>query len=278
MPLIRLNTDHDPRATPIVKGVSMRKRQQQDKNHLNKLAQVTRSGLMGGMAAGIAHEVNQPLTAVATYAQVSLNIIKAKNPDLGKLAEIIAKTQQQALIAGQIIHRMKSFANAHVKHCSMTDINALIYSSVDLCRTELKQNNIKLIFELKDNLPAVYVDKLQIEQAIINLIQNSIDVLKSLPDTKQRLVFIHSVLERENIIQIRVKDNGPGLDKEQQQKIFMPFYTTRTDGMGMGLSISRSLIEAHEGTLRFMSEAGKGATFYFTLPVGKEAMVQAACS
>jgi len=258
--------------TYIVRDVSLRKYQeQQDKEHLDELAHVTRLGLMGEMASGIAHEVNQPLSAIASYAQVSLNLINAEDPDLVKLAETLDKTQQQALRAGRIIHRMREFVKSHAKHRSTADINALIRNAVDLCLSELKQSNIRLTFDLENNLPRVFVDQIQIEQVILNLIRNSVDVLKDLPATQQRQIRIRSELTLNNKIQVMVKDNGPGLDEEQQKKILMPFYTTKAEGMGMGLSISHSLIEAHEGTLYFNSKPRKGSTFYFALPIRKKA-------
>jgi PAS domain S-box-containing protein len=257
--------------TYIVRDVSIRKhREQQDKEHLNELAHVTRLGLMGEMASGIAHEVNQPLSAIASYTQVSLNLINAEDPDLVKLTETLHKTQQQALRAGRIIHRMREFIKSHSKHRSTADINALIRNAVDLCMAELKQNDIRLTFDLENNLPRIFVDQIQIEQVILNLIRNSADALKDLPATQQHHILIRSELTLNNKIQVMVKDNGPGLDEEQQKKIVMPFYTTKAEGMGMGLSISRSLIEAHEGTLYFNSKPRKGSTFYFTLPIRKK--------
>jgi len=254
--------------THIVRDVSLRKRQeQQDKEHLDELAHVTRLGLMGEMASGIAHEVNQPLSAISSYTQVSLNLINTETPDLVKLTEILYKTQQQALRAGRIIHRMREFLKSHVKHRSTAEINNLIHEAVSLCIADFKQHGIKLIFELENNLPPIYVDHVQIEQVLINLIRNSIDALKTLPAKQQRHLAIHSRLTPNNSIQVRVKDNGPGLDIDQQQKILTPFYTTKANGMGMGLSISRSLIEAHDGSLHFNSQSGKGTTFYFILPI-----------
>lgn len=257
--------------TCIVRDVSLRKhREMQDKEHLDELAHVTRLGLMGEMASGIAHEINQPLAAISTYTQVSLSLISSENLDLAKLAEILYKTQQQALRAGQIIHRMREFIKSHAPHRSIIDINTLIHNAASLCVADLKQNNIKLIFELENNLPFIYVDQVQLEQVIINLIRNSIDALKNTPEAPEHQITIHSELTADNGIQVRVKDNGTGINENQQQKILTPFYTTKPDGMGMGLSISRSLIEAHEGTFYFNSEPGKGTTFYFTLPMQKQ--------
>jgi len=265
--LAKYSIDHENYFTYIVRDVSLRKRrEQQDKEHLDQLAHVTRLGLMGEMASGIAHEVNQPLCAISSYTQVSLNLINSENPDLVKLNEILRKNKQQALRAGQIIHRMREFVKPQSKHRSTADINTLIHDAVDLCNVKLKHNDIKLTYNLENNLPPVFVDHIQIEQVIINLIRNSIDALQSLPAKQHRHLSIRSRLNLNKDIQVGVKDNGPGLDEEQQQKIFTPFYTTKADGMGMGLSISRSLIEAHEGTLHFNSQPGKGSSFYFTLP------------
>jgi PAS domain S-box-containing protein len=247
--------------------ISKRKHQElQDKEHLSQLAHVTRLGLMGEMASGIAHEVNQPLTAIATYTQASLNLMKAEYPNLDKLAEIVYKTQQQALRAGQIIRRMREFVKSNTKQVAAADLNELIQDAVSLCLPELKLSNIALSLELQDSLPFVNVDTLQIEQVIINLIRNSADAFDGCPDNQPREISIHSLLTLNEGIEVRIKDNGPGITKDQQQKILMPFYTTKIEGMGMGLSICSSIIEAHEGYLHFNSEVGKGSTFYFNLP------------
>jgi PAS domain S-box-containing protein len=241
--------------------------EQQDKQKLKELAHVTRLGLMGQMASGIAHEVNQPLCAIATYTQVSINLIKTENPNLVKLTEVLFKTQEQALRAGQIIHRMKEFGKSQTQKHVTTDINALIYNATGFCIAELKHNHIKPVFDLSNDLLPVFVDHIQIEQVIINLIKNSIDALQDLPPNIQRQLTIHSFLASNNAIQVSVKDNGLGIDENEKQKILTPFHTTKKDGTGMGLSISRSLIEAYGGTLYFNSELGKGSTFYFTLPI-----------
>jgi PAS domain S-box-containing protein len=248
--------------------ITQRKYQeQQDKDHLDQLAHVTRLGLMGEMASGIAHEVNQPLAAIATYAQVNLNLIKKNKPDLVKLADVSNKIQEQALRAGQIIHRMKSLCLAKGEKRSPYDINRLIHACAELCANSLKQNCITLSLELEGNLPFIQIDYIQVEQVIINLIRNAIDAILIVPEESQRHITIQSRLNPSNEIQVRIKDNGLGIRKEQQQKIFTPFYTTKLNGMGMGLSICRSLIEVHHGKLYFNSQLGKGSSFYFTLPI-----------
>ena len=257
--------------TGIVRDVSSRKLQEQkEKEHLEELARVTRLCLMGELGSGIAHEVNQPLTAIANYTQACLRFIRAENPDLDQLGEILFKIHQQALKAGQIIHHMKDFVNSREMYRSVAAINALIHNAVSLCIADFKQNSIRLELDLAENLPDVTIDSVQIEQVILNLIRNSIDALKDLPQKTQRQVLIQTHLNNHDDIEIRVTDNGSGIDEAQQEKILTPFYTTKSAGMGMGLSISRSIIEAHEGVLYFNSKPEEGATFYVTLPVKRK--------
>jgi C4-dicarboxylate-specific signal transduction histidine kinase len=248
--------------------VSSRKlKEQEDKAHLDELAHVTRLGLMGEMASGIAHEVNQPLTAIAGYTQACLNFMQAEKPDLLQLREILQKTYQQALRAGQIIHRMREFVTFKTIHRSTVEINDLINVCISLCAADLKDSNLAHKFDLAKNLPAVYADSVQIEQVLLNLIRNSLDALKNLPKKTQRLLSIQTSRDDRHCIVIRIKDNGPGIEIAEQEKILTPFYTTKKSGMGMGLSISQSIVKAHGGVLSFNSKPGKGTTFYFTLPI-----------
>jgi len=255
----------------IVRDVSSRRlKELEDKAHLDELAHVTRLGLMGEMASGIAHEVNQPLTAIASYTQACLNFMQAEQPDLLQLREVLQKTYQQALKAGQIIHRMREFVTSKTTHRSSVVINDLINVCLSLCAADLKHNNIVQKINLAKNIPVVYVDSVQIEQVLLNLIKNSLDALKNLPENKQQLLSIQTSQDDHHRIVVRIKDNGPGIEKTEQEKILTPFFTTKKSGMGMGLSISQSLVKANGGELFFNSEPGKGTTFYFTLPVQEQ--------
>lgn len=257
--------------TKIVRDVTERKRQaQRDQEHVDELAHVTRLGLMGEMASGIAHEVNQPLTAITSYAKACLNLVENDAVNQAQLNNILQKTYQQALKAGQIIHRMRDFVKSKKIHRSTVDANQLIYDTLGLCTAYLKQNNLAPQLQLADGLPQLFIDHIQIEQVILNLIRNSVDALNHLPHPAERNLSIQTLLTGHNEIEVRIKDNGPGINPEEQKNILTPFYTTKPEGMGMGLSICRTIIESHGGVLRFNSQPGKGTTFYFTLPVGKE--------
>ncbi|WP_262967327.1 PAS domain-containing sensor histidine kinase [Methylobacter psychrophilus] len=257
--------------TGIFRDVSLRKHQeQQEKEHLEELAHVTRVGLMGEMGSGIAHEVNQPLTAITNYTQACLRFIDAENPDLVQLGDILFKIHQQALKAGQIIHRMKNFVSPR-KICRISiDINTLVEDAVGLSANAFKQSKIKLELDLEKNLPEVTIDDIQIEQVLLNLLRNSIDALKDMPPTTSRKIRIQTSLKNINEIEVKVHDNGSGIDDAQKDKILNPFFTTKSTGMGMGLSISRSIIDAHGGILNFKSKSEKGTLFYFTLPIKRK--------
>ena len=247
--------------------ISKRKfQEQQDKEHLNQLAHITRLGLMGEMATGIAHEVNQPLTATVNYA-TALNLLASLDePDLEKITKIASLVSEQALRAGKIIHRMKSFCQNQNTSSTSTDINTLINDCILLCNSDLKKHNITLNLELAEALPMLFVDVIKIEQVLINLIRNSTEALTG-NDNPIKTVTLSSLMLDENQLQIQVRDNGSAVEQAIQEKLFIPFFTTKIEGMGMGLSICRSLIAAHKGTLTFDSLSGLGTCFYITLPI-----------
>ncbi len=243
-------------------------REQLDQSHLDQLAHITRLGLMGEMATGIAHEVNQPLTATVNYASALKVLAAADKPDLEKIAKVAGLVAEQALRAGKIIHRMKTFCQNHNTSSTSTDINALIKDSVLLCSSDLKKHNVTLHLELAESLPLLFVDSIKIEQVLINLIRNSTEALSAM-DNQPKTITVTSLMLDENQLQIQVRDNGSGIELALQEQLFMPFFTTKTEGMGMGLSICRSLIAAHHGTLTFDSQPGLGTCFYITLPIQK---------
>lgn len=257
--------------TGILRDVSERKRKEIiDKEHLAELAHVTRLGLMGEMASGIAHEVNQPLTAIAAYTQTCLKLLKSGSIDSIDLNSLLKKINKQSLLAGRIIHQVRTMVSSKEVQKTLIDINVLIHEVVDLCKSESEQAAIVIKCNLATSLPVLFVDVIQIEQVLLNLIRNGFEALSPVPKDEQRQIEIQTYLNDEHNIEVRIKDFGPGLNVTEQANIFKPFYTTKKTGMGMGLSISRSIIEAHHGTLRFNSKKGFGTTFYFILPINNK--------
>ncbi|MDD5578547.1 MAG: PAS domain S-box protein [Methylobacter sp.] len=264
--------DEERYFTGVIRDVSSRKLQAKlDKDHLEALAHVTRLGLMGEMASGIAHEVNQPLAAISSYTQACVNLISAGTLDLRQLTKILEKTHNEAIRAGQIIHRMREFVKSRKIYRSKVYVNALVKDAVSLCSSDFKQSNIKVQYELAKKLPLINVDKVQIEQVILNLLRNSIEAFKDLPPSLERKLTIRTYLNDNDYVEVAVKDNGKGIAESERSKVLTPFFTTKTSGMGMGLSISRSIVEAHQGVLYFNTRQKKGSTFYFTLPPAQNA-------
>ena len=234
--------------------------------HLAEVAHMARVHLVGELGSSIAHEVNQPLTAIANYTQACLCLLETESPDLVKLSDVLLKTHQQALKAGQIIKGIKALVSSQQKVRSYAAVNTLIQNVVSLCRNDLNSHQIALGLDLSDNLPDILLDEIQIEQVLLNLLRNSIDALQEILG-KPRQLRIQTRINNNQEIQVSVHDNGSGIKEAKKHKILAPFFTTKATGMGIGLSISRSIIKAHQGDLNFSSQADEGTCFYFLLPV-----------
>ncbi len=216
---------------------------------------------------GIVHEINQPLTAIVNYTYALLRFIDAKKPNFEQIRETLYKINKQTLKARQIVQHMKDFVRQPKLYRVDKNINALVEDTLSLCINDFRQGDIKVKIELAKNMPDVVIDDVQIEQVLLNLLRNSIEALQDVKQKTQRHLSVQSHLINVNHMEIRIKDNGIGINEAQKKKILSPFYSTKRDGMGIGLSISRLIIEAHDGVFHFNSKSKKGSTFYFTLPV-----------
>lgn len=236
------------------------------------LAHVARLSTMGEMAAGIAHEINQPLAAITTYAQGCKRLLdknaQNSNPyNANELAEPLDKIVTQALRAGEVIRRLRSFVNKSASVLELIDCNQLVADVVKLAEVDARKHDIPVSLFLAPALPKVRIDAVQLQQVILNLIRNALESMESTPRSKAR-VEVHTALEDSTHISIRVIDCGSGLSEDALQYVFVPFFTTKATGMGMGLSISHSIITAHGGQLTAYNNAsGHGATFAVLLNV-----------
>jgi C4-dicarboxylate-specific signal transduction histidine kinase len=250
-------------------GIAIERRhgEEQAVLHQAELAHMSRLNVMGEMATGIAHELNQPLTAIANYASAASKLIGSENQQPDKLMSVLDSVQVQAKRASEIIHRLRKFVKKQTLQKSSVDLNHLVADVVGFMEIETKNDNVQVQLQLQDGLPIVYVDAIHIEQVLMNLIRNSLEAMMSV-DENARLLTVHTQLNHEGLPLVEVTDTGPGIDRDTLKHIFEPFVTTKgTKGMGMGLSISRSIVEAHGGRLWAESEPGKGARFYLTVPV-----------
>jgi PAS domain S-box-containing protein len=228
-----------------------------------KLARVTRVLAMGELAAAIAHEVNQPLAAIVTNANFCLRQLAGAAPDTGKLREAISEIVNDGTRASEVISRIRALLQKGAPERVELDINQVIEEVAVLLRDELTRNHVSLRTDLGADLPRVSGDRVQLQQVVINLVMNGIEAMRSLAHLPREL-FIKSA-RNHNAVLIQVQDSGEGLDPQQAEHIFEPFFTTKPEGIGMGLSISRSIVESHGGRL-WAESSSKGALFQFTLP------------
>jgi len=241
------------------------------RQHQAELAHMARLDMMGEMATGMAHELNQPLAAIATYADVALRLLDAGIKQPGLLEEALQGARQQAVRASEIIRHLRQLVRKQAPQKSGLDINSLVGSVVEFTQFEAGKSQVHVTLQLGDALPKVSVDGIQIEQVLLNLVRNSIEALQSVSD-KKREVSILTSMNRDDWMQVEVVDNGPGMSAEILDHLFKPFVTSKgAGGMGMGLSISRSIIEAHGGQLWAQSKPGRGARFILTLPLNAQA-------
>lgn len=237
----------------------------QSLKHQSDLAHVDRLNIMGEMASGLAHELNQPLSAISTYCQAGLRIIDASSEKPEKLVHALKQASLQAQRAGKIVHRMRQFGSKGKARRTTMDINDVILNAIGFVDPVLTLQGISRRLELTKNLPLIIADNIQIEQVVINLLQNAVEAIATANTSSPTLII--SSRHIENHIEITVHDNGPGVERSMLNTIFDAFYSSKTEGMGLGLAISRSIIEAHGGQLRVESQPGSGTAFYFTLPL-----------
>lgn len=251
----------------VFRDITEQKQAEEDaRQHQAELARVARLSTLGEMASGIAHELNQPLTAISTNAQASIRLLESNATDTSVCVDVMDRIVTQADRAGEIIRQLRRFVKKEPLERSSVDLNHLVSAVVVLIRPELKRANVRLSLQLDSNLPSIAVQPIQIEQVILNLARNAIEALQEMP-FKQRKLLIQTSRDDGDRLRLSVKDSGPGLKPELIDHLFDPFVTSKPDGMGLGLSISHGIIEAHGGKLTCTSPEEGGAVFTFYLPL-----------
>jgi two-component system sensor kinase FixL len=237
-----------------------------ERAHRDELAHVGRLSTLGEMTAGIAHEINQPLTAITLYAQSVGRMIDAGNPNPVRLREAVDKLATQSLRAGAVIDRIQRLVRHRESMRETVAINALVADTMRLAETDARVNGMQIELELASALPTVRADPIQLQQVLLNLVRNAIDAMQSDACRHGRIVVVRTRAVANDGVRIAVVDSGTGVAPEFEALLFTPFATTKETGMGMGLSICRSIIEDHGGQLGFENNPEHGATFYFELP------------
>jgi PAS domain S-box-containing protein len=231
-----------------------------------ELAHVARISIMGELAASLAHELNQPLTAILSNAQAALRFMQAKPPDLEEVREILKEIVEDNNRASEVIRRMRALVKKEEIEFLAVDLESVIDEVMTLIHSDAVLHNVQLSFKHSSELPRARGDRVQLQQVILNLLLNAFDAVKDCP-AHDRQVVVRAKREGAGMLKVMVRDRGTGLIDGTLDKIFQPFYTTRRDGLGMGLAICRSIIEAHGGRLWAENNLDRGATFCFTVPV-----------
>ena len=232
-----------------------------------RLAHVGRISTMGEMATGIAHELNQPLTAIATYSHVVKAMLDVPTVDRQDIQQTLDKLESQALRAGDIVWRLRNFVKKSPSIRVPTDLNSLVKDVSRLVEPDIRQAEVSLQLSLGETCPSVSVDAIQIQQVLVNLVRNAIDAMDETP-IDRRTITIKTRICENDFLGVSVCDAGKGLNGDEFELVFDAFYSSKKRGMGMGLAISRSIVEDHGGKLWAEANRTAGTTFRFTIPHG----------
>lgn len=239
--------------------------EEREKKHMVELAHVSRVTTIGEMSSQIAHELAQPLTAIAGLSTGCLKMLKANTGEQEEILESLTDISQQAKRAREIVVRLRNFVRNEEMQYAPIELNELVRTVVNLVEVEARWNQLPVTLQLHEPLPATRGDRILIEQVVLNLVRNGIEAMQQTEKERRSLTIRTSHPEPENLL-VEVIDTGTGISETNLKQIFEPFFTTKADGMGMGLVISRSVIDAHGGRLSAKCNTRGGATFCFTLP------------
>ena len=239
--------------------------QEELRNTQAELARVARVMTMGELTSSIAHEVNQPLFGIMTNTDTCLLMLSTDPPDIDGARETTQRTMRDANRASDVIKRLRALYSKKDPSPELMDLNQATREVISLSLSDLQRWQVIVLQELADNLPLVMADRVQVQQVIMNLVRNASDAMSNVDDRPRELL-IRTEREEGDRVQLSVKDAGVGFEPQAADRLFEAFYTTKNDGMGIGLSISRSIIEAHEGRLWATANDGPGATFSFSIP------------
>ena len=256
-----------------IMDVSAAKRAELELRHAQaELAHISRVTTVGELTASIAHEVNQPITGVVTNAEAALCWLGAEPPNLDKVREVLGQIVKDGMRAGDVIHRIRALIKKAPPRMAQVDVNEAVLDVTTLTRSELLKHGVSLQTQLATDLPSIEGDRIQLQQVILNLTLNALEAMSDV-DEGPREMRISTGRAAPNGVLVTVRDFGPGLEPKSVDRLFEAFYTTKPDGLGMGLAICRSIIEAHGGRLWATANEPRGAVFQFTIPLERDETV-----
>jgi PAS domain S-box-containing protein len=258
-----------------IMDVSAAKRAERELRHAQaELAHISRVTTVGELTASIAHEVNQPITGVVSNAEAALRWLAAEPPKLDKVREVLGQIVKDGMRAGDVIQRIRALIKKAPPRMARVDVNEAVLDVTTLTQNELLRHGVSLQTELATGLPLIDGDCIQLQQVILNLTLNAAEAMSGV-DEGRREMRISTGREASNGVLVSVRDSGPGLDPHSVDRLFEAFYTTKSDGLGMGLAICRSIIEAHGGRLWATANEPRGAVFQFTIPIERNETISA---
>jgi two-component system sensor kinase FixL len=248
-----------------VTATSSRQTEKEGERLEGRLMHVSRLATIGEMASGVAHELDQPLTAITTYAQACTRLIDRGEPSLGDMRDALQQIASQAIRAGGVIGRLRSLVRSGETERRPNDINALVGELRELMETDARVHGVSLRLELAAGLPPVSVDGAQIQHVLLNLLRNALEAL-AVVDPAQREVAIRTAPTGDGNVELSLSDSGPGVTPEAVERMFDPFFTTKEAGTGLGLAISATILRLHGGRLGHRPVSPVGACFFARLP------------
>jgi C4-dicarboxylate-specific signal transduction histidine kinase len=253
----------------LVRNITERKHAEQERERLRQieadLAHIDRISMMGELAASVAHEVNQPLSGVVVNANACLRWLAGDSPNLGEAREAVRRIVRDGKRAGDVIARIRALATKTATTKERLDMNEAIREVAAFAGDELRKNRVAVRTEFAPDLLPVLGDRVQLQQVVLNLVMNGIEAMSRVEERPRELI-IRTQNDDAGQVQVTVQDSGVGLDPQSLERIFDAFYTTKHGGMGMGLSISRSIVQNHGGKLWAAANAGPGISVQFTIP------------
>ncbi len=252
------------------RDISERRRAEAEAHRrLTELAHVTRVATMGELAASLAHEINQPLTAILANAQAAQRFLSATEPDMDEIRQILDDIVSDDKRVSEVIRRMRALLKKQTPTCEEFDLNEAVMECVALVKSAPVLDGLAIATETNADPIPVRADRVQLQQVIFNLLVNAAGAMRSAPRTSRRIL-LKTTVEGERTAKVSVTDSGTGIDQHGVDRLFEPFYTTKPEGLGMGLSISQTIIKAHGGAMGAVNNPDGGATFHFTLPMAEE--------